>query len=166
MPNPSPNRYQSLHASYAKAESPSIGHHSTIRVRENRCSYAITGCKTPLSVVYHVDGGIYPIGTKPRRCDYFVLLQEKTNSPVWKEIFIELKGVNYTDALEQIITTLGQTEFKKDKRADRYVRIVCTHFPDLAQDTKVRALELKIKNSLNCHFSKHSITFTEDYSAL
>ena len=46
---------------------------------------------------YKVDGGIFPSGTKPRRCDFLLLNDTKKTA-----YYIELKGSDIPTAIEQV----------------------------------------------------------------
>lgn len=96
----------------------------TIVESEKGKKYTLEVLDNKASVSYQVDGNIIKEGEK---CDKLILV--KYNKDEWAEIFIELKGVDVSHAIDQLLTTLKKQIFKHPSNKDIRARIVATSFP-------------------------------------
>lgn len=96
----------------------------TIVEKENGKKYTLVVSDDKASVSYQVDGDIIKEGEK---CDKLILI--KINEDEWAEIFIELKGVDVSHAINQLLTTLKKQIFKHPSNRIIRARIVATSFP-------------------------------------
>lgn len=95
--------------------------------------------KKEVSAVFQVDGNIIT-GTQQAKCDYLVLVQDATNQQDWREIFIELKGVDAVHGMEQLLAMVQNPLFKSNSNKVRKARLVAKSFPSYNNNPKVEKL--------------------------
>lgn len=96
----------------------------TIVESENGKKYSLEVLDNKASVSYQVDGNIIKEGEK---CDKLILV--KYSDDEWAEIFVELKGVDVSHAIDQLLTTLKKPIFRHPSNKIVRARIVATSFP-------------------------------------
>ncbi len=92
------------------------GTHTEFVSKENRCKHCGTNPKRHDVRQYQVDGGVFPKGDSPVRCDWLLL-----NDTEKRAYYIELKGSDIQKATEQIEETIqalspelpGYTEYRR-----------------------------------------------------
>ena len=99
-----------------------------VSVSENGKRYHLKTNGQEESAVFGVDGYIVKEGAK---CDKLVLVKQPNgNAPSeqWTEIFVELKGVDTSHAIEQLRQTLSKSIFRHPSNNDIRARIVAHPF--------------------------------------
>lgn len=73
------------------------GTHKTFKSTENRCTHIGNNPGRHKVRHFQVDGGVFPKGTTPPRCDYLLV-----NDTAKSSYYIELKGSDIPKAIQQI----------------------------------------------------------------
>lgn len=134
---------------------------SRVVCSEKKCRYSLDNPTHIPVTVFHVDGGLVSSDDTCLRCDYIYDINIPSNSSV---IFIELKGMDYGKALQQIESTvkLFVNAFGKSKR---YARIICTRVPNIRNNPQDVRLQ-KLLEKLGVSLDKGTKNITESISSL
>lgn len=89
-------------------------------------SLAVTDGKE--SALFQVDGNIITEGLK---CDKLILVKLGTDErcETWAEVFVELKGTDVQQAIDQLRTTIANKIFSHSSNKEVRARIVAVSFP-------------------------------------
>lgn len=78
-----------------------------------------------------LDGDVIPAGQGPKCCDYYLFLQGQT------EIFVELKGRQVEDGLEQLLSSVGRY---RQRFPNGYACLVSSRVPPAASTKRQQAM--------------------------
>lgn len=78
------------------------GTHAEFVSTENHCTHIGKNPQRKYIRQFMLDGGVFPKGKKPKRCDYLLL-----NDTDKASYYIELKGSDIRTAIEQIDSTIS-----------------------------------------------------------
>lgn len=121
-----------------------------ISVSENGKRYLLATNGEEESVVYAVDGNIVKEG---QRCDKLVLVKRSDKDVIpeqWTEMFVELKGVDASHAIDQLRQTLKKAIFKHPSNDDIRARIVAQSFPSNKSNPTMEKAKKEFRKDFNC----------------
>lgn len=137
--------YSELVADYQPEKALAI--YSSIATKENGVHYCAKVRPKREAAVFQVDGCIIREGKK---CDKLVLSVDPEIDGVWRGHFIELKGTNVNDAVQQLESTIKSPIFQHPTLVKRYARIVAVAFPANRADSNVERARNRFKKEYNC----------------
>ena len=121
-----------------------------VSVSENGKRYHLKTNGQEESAVFGVDGYIVKEGAK---CDKLVLVKQPNgNAPSeqWTEIFVELKGVDTSHAIEQLRQTLSKSIFSHPSNNDIRARIVAQSFPSNKSNPTMERAKQEFRQKFRC----------------
>ena len=78
-----------------------------------------------------LDGGVIPAGAGPKSCDYYLFIENST------EIFVELKGRQVEDGLEQLLSSVARY---RQRFPNGYACLVSSRVPPAASTKRQQAM--------------------------
>lgn len=133
---------------------------------ENGKSYVLSKGGYSFNVLcMHIDGGVIDDNTCDK-CDYALFLQDGVEESKGRAIYIELKGKNTEDAIDQLTSTIDKFGNAGGLYKKVYARIVNTSSPPRIQNTEsyVNLQEKMMK--LGGNLKTHEWDFVESYRDL
>lgn len=112
--------------------------------------YVLTTTGSEPSAVYAVDGHVLKEGP---RCDKLVLVRRDdaaSESGRWTEIFVELKGVDTSHAIDQLRHTLRHPIFSQASGNDVRARIVAQSFPSNKSNPSMEKAKREFRRLYHC----------------
>lgn len=121
-----------------------------LTISEKGKTYRVSIPKGLMSAVFHIDGDIISYG---ERCDAFaVVLQKLVKEKNGTAVFVELKGVDISHAVDQIEETIKNSLFRPFPKPEDYVkaRIVTAGCgPKSSSKKKVEEARIRFKKLYN-----------------
>ncbi len=118
---------------------------------EQRSSLTLLNTDQVTSTKIHVDG--CEINDSGIRCDYMHIAKET-------EMYIELKGQDLIQAMDQIIRTIGMLSFDP-KKCKKLSYIICTRSP--LTSTEIQIYDRQFRAKFNSKLIIKSSPFTDTY---
>ncbi len=134
---------------------------SKVVCSEKKCRYSLDNPNHIPVTVFHVDGWLVSGDEDCPRCDYIYDINVPSKSVV---IFIELKGMDYGKALQQIESTV-KLFVNAFGEAKRYARIICTRVPNIRNNPQDVIMQKSLEK-LGVNLGKGTKNITESISSL
>lgn len=103
----------------ANAQPYRSGNNKTYTSKENNCIHVGNNVDSNYVEQYQVDGQVFPKGTKPNRCDFLLLNEDKQTA-----YYIELKGTSIPDSIQQLDTSVSMLSGRHPTCDKIFYRIV------------------------------------------
>jgi|GEM_PF-5010228 len=113
---------------------------------ENNIKFTLLNNDRKNILIIKVDGGVFPKGISPKRCDYF-LVDDSADNKIERNwcIFIELKGTRVPDGIKQLDSTIkNSSDLKEDmvlKRIKKKYAYLVTQNTQPEYSTKIQRAE-------------------------
>lgn len=133
----------------------SLGYHpekekayrASLSVSENGKKYRLELSSRCPTVCFCVDGNIIKTGA---RCDKLVLVDLCCVAPSWVEIFIELKGIDVSHAVDQLRQTIKAPLFSHPSNMKTLARIVAASYPSNKSNPEMEKAKVEFKTRYSC----------------
>lgn len=143
----SPSLYDNLVSNGYAPELP-LTDRNSLSLKEKGTKYHLELSSSLPTVAFCIDGQIIREGL---RCDKLVLIDTRSESPNWVEVFVELKGVDILHAVEQLRETIRKPVFQhpSNKRVV-FARIVGHSFPRNKSDNSLENAKKEFRSRYAC----------------
>lgn len=138
------NTYSALKESgYAPEQELTI--RKIVAASEQGKRYHLNVSQSKRSSLFQVDGYIVSEG---KRCDKLVLVEKAKDN--WAEIFVELKGVDIANGVEQLKACLENPLFKHLTNKEVRARIVAQSFPSHKLSPMMEKAKIEFRQKYHC----------------